>query len=1459
MDPNLYRTRTTDSSAVADDDDDEYNLHSPSHVNPRRSPPPLQSSSNATNLSASTHKNVPAKSTSSTAIDDTPDAGFNVSLAQTPHHHRPPSVSSVETTDLMDHRKHQRASTFSQKPRPGTKPGTSSGADPIVGPGAAGRPRGKSTSDRTPFSPFGRSSTVPFSAASGSGPGARAWPPSSSLSSAEPFGVSPAIGPPDVTASAVDAAIPKSRGDNSTTNTSSTAPSLSKETTPSNQFMARRMSASATMSSPSRSFGPPGRAQTASNPFSQSSAAAKKGKSSHQGGAGGNDFASHTSPLLSDPSYTARDTYRSISPNTPAEQVTGRLDADDSDFEDSYQQKDPLAQILHRKSFASSEHDGLLGSEPISRRSSRVSSLQDVCLPIDAQSILPSDGRPTFDVSYLEEFSSNEQKELELLQASLPLEPSIITNHPASVTALRASVAGADTLSSTRFRPYRVVPWANNTPSSNIPGSSSSAGAEGAFGRGGMSSGAYGGPNDPSSNGASGAHRRNKRDKYTDPYFTDNPHHNHRGPPLRFTYFREDIDATIHSPSISGLLQDGQTFDDLFNLSYLNQSPLVSHANNSAAATTGLQTPELSNLTPQPTSTSAATAVGSATPSGSGSAGFSGTLSESAAVAANTAARHVLSLERNLSRVSSPSTHQLATSNVTAANTPNNGGSALSPGTAGPEGTGAVPSPRIPLMDPNHAQYHPQQLASTVSVAAAAAAAAMANSLSQPQQQYDPSPFWLDVMNPTEEEMKVLSKAFGIHPLTTEDIFLNEPREKVELFRNYYLVCFRSFDINDERSKRSRASHSTEEKSAYGKYFDGDGDVRKSSISMTTGRDGSSGPKRRHTTHHHRQQKHMKHGSVNNHHHHKSRSKESELTPLNMYIIVFHEGVITFHFSPTPHPMNVRRRIRLLRDYITLSSDWISYALIDDITDGFAPMIEAIEEEVNHIEDEILSMHTEWSDGSGPETESDEGYDSSASEKSGYSTSSETGAERYPRRSSEKQRRKRAVERFTAEMIAEERASIAGMSSDEDLERHAADSGRKSDVGHQQGNHNGAPFRFNGEPSSAPHHAADTFGGTNHVKSGTSGHKPNPSFTSRLQAKLSARNARGSTVGPNGGILGNPEGPLEYMHHRDAYDPEDPVNDYTKLDSGIHSLGASAPPASTGNRRRSNQSGRVLPRDIVGSYSDVPGALHTQHHIIVDDEDEDDDSYDRYLSHDAASRQSLLAKSKGGSKSYYADSIRSSASSHKSGHSYRSRKSRKSRVSRKSSRSSRAGGGGSSMSSSMSSSSWSSTASGRWKEKGDMLRRIGECRKRIMSVLRLLGSKADVIKGFSKRCNEQWEVAPRYEIGLYLGDIQDHIVTMVQSLNHCEKLLARSHSNYLAQINIDMTRVNNEMNDVLSKITVLGTIVLPMNIVTGLWGMNVIVPGQFVESLTWFWSITGTLFLFGCISFFIARRVYGIA
>ncbi|RIA98698.1 hypothetical protein C1645_749025 [Glomus cerebriforme] len=303
--------------------------------------------------------------------------------------------------------------------------------------------------------------------------------------------------------------------------------------------------------------------------------------------------------------------------------------------------------------------------------------------------------------------------------------------------------------------------------------------------------------------------------------------------------------------------------------------------------------------------------------------------------------------------------------------------------------------------------------------------------------------WWIDILSPSDSEMQDFGKIFGLHPLTVEDIQTEDTREKCELFKDYYFICFRSFD-QDHYSP-------------------------------------------------------------------------TYLQPVSLYVVVMKEGILSFHFRPTLHPSNVRRRIRQLKDYINVTPDWINYAIIDDITDSFAPLIRTIEFEVDSIDELVL----------------------------------------------------------------------------------------------------------------------------------------------------------------------------------------------------------------------------------------------------------------------------ILKES----------------------------------------------------------------------EQSDMLRRIGHCRKKVLGLLRLLGNKADVMKGLIKRCNElRWDVIVSSEIVLYLGDIQDHIITMFQNLNHYEKILSRSHSNYLAQISIEMTQANNQINDILSRLTALGTILIPMNLVTGLWGMNVPVPGQESEGLTWFFSILVSLIIFAIIGVVMAHR-----
>ncbi|ODQ81676.1 hypothetical protein BABINDRAFT_159934 [Babjeviella inositovora NRRL Y-12698] len=426
----------------------------------------------------------------------------------------------------------------------------------------------------------------------------------------------------------------------------------------------------------------------------------------------------------------------------------------------------------------------------------------------------------------------------------------------------------------------------------------------------------------------------------------------------------------------------------------------------------------------------------------------------------------------------------------------------------------------------------------------------------------DPIPFWLDVMDPTDDEMKAISKAFGIHPLTNEDIILGELREKVELFKDYYFICFRSWDIFHEKRKtrakelkRKQRLESIQSSEASGiaiKFRRIFGLQRKTSV--------YSDPAL------------VSQDSTNH-----RLKKRDELVPMNVYMVVFRDAILTFHYSATPHTANVRKRIRLLKDYMQPSSDWISFSMCDDIVDQFAPMVENIEDEVNYIEDYILKMH-DMADNSDDDS-----------------------------------------------------------SSDDDDEK-----------------------------------------------------------------------------------------------------PE--------------------------LRRRGSVADK---KSIRSHYSKVSGT-----------------------------------------------------------------------------------------SSSSNSSSWSRSA--KWEEQSMMLRRIGVCRNRVSSVLRLLGSKADVVKGIAKRLNEHWDSGPRSDIGMYLGDIQDHIVTMVQSLNHYENLLSRAHSNFLAQCNINEAKVSNNMNDTLGRISIAATVVVPLNIVTGLWGMNVEVPGQFYEGVWCFNLIVCGMVIFSYLSWRYMKRVTGL-
>jgi len=147
--------------------------------------------------------------------------------------------------------------------------------------------------------------------------------------------------------------------------------------------------------------------------------------------------------------------------------------------------------------------------------------------------------------------------------------------------------------------------------------------------------------------------------------------------------------------------------------------------------------------------------------------------------------------------------------------------------------------------------------------------------------------------------------------------------------------------------------------------------------------------------------------------------------------------------------------------------------------------------------------------------------------------------------------------------------------------------------------------------------------------------------------------------------------------------------------------------------------------------------------------------------------------------------------------------------------------------------------------------RIGTCRKKVMGLLRLMGNKADVVKGLSKRCNENWTVAPKSDIVRFSSrlslpalcspalrstgslslrysrshhDLDSEFDSLRKDSLSFSFQLPRSNLNRdvsrlndtlvttLLTCDFDRTDANNQINDVLSKLTALGTVLIPVRL-----------------------------------------------
>ncbi|OMJ20857.1 Magnesium transporter ALR2 [Smittium culicis] len=102
------------------------------------------------------------------------------------------------------------------------------------------------------------------------------------------------------------------------------------------------------------------------------------------------------------------------------------------------------------------------------------------------------------------------------------------------------------------------------------------------------------------------------------------------------------------------------------------------------------------------------------------------------------------------------------------------------------------------------------------------------------------------------------------------------------------------------------------------------------------------------------------------------------------------------------------------------------------------------------------------------------------------------------------------------------------------------------------------------------------------------------------------------------------------------------------------------------------------------------------------------------------------------------------------------------------------------------------------------------------------------------------------------SDVSDHINYLLTVCSQSELILARTHSNHMGKISIDLAKTSEGISKLANNLAIIGVISMPFVILGGLFGMNVRVPGQDREDLAWFFGIVGV-----CLGFiFVAVYIY---
>jgi magnesium transporter len=140
-----------------------------------------------------------------------------------------------------------------------------------------------------------------------------------------------------------------------------------------------------------------------------------------------------------------------------------------------------------------------------------------------------------------------------------------------------------------------------------------------------------------------------------------------------------------------------------------------------------------------------------------------------------------------------------------------------------------------------------------------------------------------------------------------------------------------------------------------------------------------------------------------------------------------------------------------------------------------------------------------------------------------------------------------------------------------------------------------------------------------------------------------------------------------------------------------------------------------------------------------------------------------------------------------------------------------------------------------------VLARLFRLKRQLLGIRRKTGPQKDIMLQLSRGCPFISEHA-----SVYFRDIYDHIIRIDESIDDYREVLSNT-------LEVHLSVVSNRMNEVMKTLTIIATIMLPLTVITGIYGMNLNIPEAHYDS-TYFIVISAMAIIIGGMVIYFWRK-----